>query len=512
MLERRIIIGLITSTDYIRQVRERLNPRLFESNMARRLAAWCLEYFDKYKKCPMKDIEGIFYQKVKESKNFPRDVAEDIEEVLLSLNEEYEESTINVEYLCDQTNEFLTKRNLETFIEKIKGALDTGNTLDAENAASQYKTLVKDTNTWLDLSDPSVFEKIETAFTTAQQTLVQFPGALGEFWNDQLIRGAFVALLAPEKRGKTMMLLEIAMKACGQKKNVAFFQAGDMTDSQQIRRIAIYLTKRSDNPKYAGKLWEPVKDCIKNQLDTCDFKERECDHGVFTDKTEKELRATVPLKELIEAYKNNPDYRPCTICEAYKMNQWGCPWIKEVNTGAPLTVKEAKAAFEEFFIAKRKFKLSTHPAGTLTIQQTEAILDIWEKQEGFVPDVILFDYADIMDDPAVHEFRQKQNAIWMGMRKLSQSKHCLVVTATQADADSYSKTLLKMGNFSEDKRKLAHITAMYGLNVDPEGREKEVGVMRLNEIVIREGEFTSTHQVHLLQNLKRGRPFLTSYW
>ena len=50
----------------------------------------------------------------------------------------------------------------------------------------------------------------------------------------------------------------------------------------------------------------------------------------------------------------------------------------------------------------------------------------------------------------------------------------LVVTATQADANSYDRTSLKMSNFSEDKRKLAHVTAMYGLNQDPAGREKGI--------------------------------------
>ena len=66
--------------------------------------------------------------------------------------------------------------------------------------------------------------------------------------------------------------------------------------------------------------------------------------------------------------------------------------------------------------------------------------------------------------------------------------------------------------FKKDKRKYAHVTACYGLNQDPKDREKRLGIMRINEIVIREGDFSNAHEVTILQNLKRGRPFLSSFW
>jgi len=110
------------------------------------------------------------------------------------------------------------------------------------------------------------------------------------------------------------------------------------------------------------------------------------------------------------------------------------------------------------------------------------------------------------------EFRHQVDEIWKGLRNLSQERHCLVITATQADARSYEQNRLKVSNFSEDKRKNAHVTAMYGLNQDPKDREKQLGWMRINEIVIREGDFSSSNEVYVLQNLKRGRPFLGSFW
>jgi len=98
------------------------------------------------------------------------------------------------------------------------------------------------------------------------------------------------------------------------------------------------------------------------------------------------------------------------------------------------------------------------------------------------------------------------------LRGLSQERHVLVVTATQADSESYERKRLTMSNFSEDKRKLSHVTAMYGLNQDPQGREKKLGILRINEIVVREGEFSNDREVWVLQDLAAGRPFLESFF
>jgi len=256
-------------------------------------------------------------------------------------------------------------------------------------------------------------------------------------------------------------------------------------------------------------MYQPVKDCAFNQLDTCDKEVRECDFGIFEGRDIKELRKLVSLGELKKLRKKNPDYVTCRNCDQYK----GAVWIEEVDVGDPLTVDEAKISVNDFFIKyKRRFKLSSHANDTLSVKEIKALLGVWEREDGFVPDMIAIDYADLLVPEAKTEFRHQQDNIWKGLRNLSQEKHCLVVTATQADARSYDQDLLRLSNFSEDKRKNAHVTAMYGLNQDTKDREKRLGITRINEIVIREGDFSNNNIVYVLQNLKRGRPFLGSFW
>ena len=104
--------------------------------------------------------------------------------------------------------------------------------------------------------------------------------------------------------------------------------------------------------------------------------------------------------------------------------------------------------------------------------------------------------------------RDAINNTWKAMRALSQRRHCCVVTATQADADSYDSWLLSMSNFSEDKRKYAHVTAMAGINQTQP--EKERGIYRLNWLVGREFEFTESQVVWTAACLTVGNPAILS--
>jgi intein/homing endonuclease len=309
----------------------------------------------------------------------------------------------------------------------------------------------------------------------------------------------------------TFWLLEFMFRAFNQKRKVAFFQAGDMTENQQLIRICIYVAKKSNIEKYCGKQFIPVLDCIKNQADTCRKKERECDFGVLR-RAETEIRGKITKRELVEAYVNNPKYRPCYNCLEFAKSKWGTVWLKEIDIKQPLNTNEAKRRIRKLFIkAKHSVKIATYVNGTLTLTEIRSKLKKW-REEGFVPDVILVDYADLLESEIRMEERPKQNYIWKGLRALSQEGEWLLVAPTQADAASYKTYRLDLENFSEDKRKYAHVTAMYGLNQDPAGREKELGIMRINKIIVREGDFHPTQEVNILQRLQIGRPFLGSFY
>lgn len=510
-IERHIITGMIMSDEFMKQIAPLWTETIMLSDLGLILSKWCMDYYDKYNTTPKTDIEVLYFDKIKKQR-LDDDLAADIEELLMDLSDEHERGLFNVQYIVDKTKEYFLERGLHQHQGQIEKLLDAGRVDEANALAAKYAPPIEKSINVIDLSDPEVLKaKLEYAFSARSEPMFKYPGAIGDLLNEYMTRDSFIAFFAPEKRGKSIILLDLAMRAARQGANVAFFQAGDMSEDQQLMRIAINRTRKNNKPQYVGQQWIPVKDCIKNQLDSCDLPERESIFGVF-EESEIASANDITKEVILEKSKEYPDYNPCSNCLSYRTNNWGSPWLVKKNLGNALTQKQAEKALGKFFVEnKRRFKLATYPAKTLTVQEIQRQCDLWEKEEGFIVDVIITDYADIMVSH-VAEFRHSQDDIWAHLRSVSQKRHALVVTATQADAKSYKQDILTMDNFSEDKRKISHVTAAFGINMDAAGREKEIGLARINTLVARDGEYSPHKCVTILQSLGQAVPILTSYY
>lgn len=136
-IERRIITGLIVSTDYQQAIESFWNPKLLASTTARVLAGWSIEHFQKYGCAPGRDIEDIYTSKLKAGLN--PDQGEDIEDILRGLSKEYEQEQSNIPYLLDQTVEYFKQRTLQNHIEQLQAELVDGDLVTAEEIVKDYK-------------------------------------------------------------------------------------------------------------------------------------------------------------------------------------------------------------------------------------------------------------------------------------------------------------------------------------------------------------------------------------
>ena len=85
-------------------------------------------------------------------------------------------------------------------------------------------------------------------------------------------------------------------------------------------------------------------------------------------------------------------------------------------------------------------------------------------------------------------------------------RNCLIVSASQTEKGTFDKDI-KEGSASEDIRKISHITSGLALNQTKD--ERKNGIMRVAQVVTREGE-TSYDQAVVLQCLDIGRPCIDS--
>jgi hypothetical protein len=178
----------------------------------------------------------------------------------------------------------------------------------------------------------------------------------------------------------------------------------------------------------------------------------------------------------------------------------------------PEQVKEALNKYRQD--DEQRFRLECYPAGRIDIYQIGGILKRWA-DDGWVPDIVGIDYADILaDTPGTKDKKESVNVAWREMRALSTEYNCLLLTATQSDAEAYNTWIQGKSNFSNAKEKLAHVNAMIGVNVTE--LERSLQVARFNWIVLREREYLNQYRnsgvVAVAGAYAIGRPHTLATW
>jgi replicative DNA helicase len=449
--ERQVLIALITSGNICARVADKIQKDSFNNPAADLVAKWSIAYYQHYSEPIRENIEVKFEKWAETSKN--KNLVEDVENILVDLSEEYENDIQNDQFVLDEIDKFLKDTALIRLTEEIKNDCSDQDYTTALSRISTFQTVDVSESSGVDLFHDS--SAIEEAFNTTSESLITMPGELGStlFFGDNLCRDAFVSLIAPEKRGKSFWLIDLAWRAVLQSRKVAFFSVGDMSQNQVIMRFSQRAANRPYKPKtikYPVSMEMPEE---KGDLPKMKWEPRE--FSDYLEPAEAVKRMKRILKKKVRGNKN------------------------------PL-------------------KISSHPASTLSVAGMRSILQNWARQ-GWVADVVVIDYADILAPPSgIADTRDQINMTWKKLRALSQEFHNLVITATQADANSYGSRLIRRQNFSEDKRKLAHVTFMMGLNQTEE--EKEIGVYRLNTIASREEFYSENYEVYTASCLDVCKP------
>ena len=519
-VETLILTGMIVSDRFLRDVRSIFDIRLIESGYVRRVCRWCLDYFEEHARAPKVHIQDIYNDEM-EAEKIDADEGQMIARVLQRVSREYERSDqFNVGYLLKKAEKYFQGADYKRLSEDL-ARISEDNPNEAIELLNNYRHRILPSSDFVE-----VFRNKDLMMRSYEDNitpLFKLSGDLGRMINGDLCRGSFISLMGHEKIGKTWNLSDLAFRAAENRLNVAFFQAGDMTDAQQARRFGIRLTGRSNRPKYCGDILVPIFDCVHNQNDTCDLKKRCSEFGLTHDENRVEkinhsedfFKLMTSHREKAELFRINQTegYRACDYCRRrHTYNYKGSLWYEQRNV-EPSTWREAYKASRKFLrrMKGRRFFLSSHSNNSLTIGMIKAILDNWANYQNFTPDVILIDYADILVAENTHQdYRHQQNEIWKGLRSLSQDFDCLLITATQANAAAYSVKTLGLQNFSEDKRKYAHVTTMIGLNQTAE--EKVAGAMRWNILLSRDEDFNQDRTATTLQCFNIGRANMGSFF
>lgn len=502
--ERQLLIGMVTSEGFLAELEPIFQPDYLQSDYARTVAGWCLDYYSKFRTAPGVHIQDLYESNKRNG--LDEDTAELIGRFLSSISEEFERSEkFSVDFMMGEVEKMFKTRAMSMLAEDVQAFLSQGNTQDAELTLSQFVVPERKGGDWVDpFTDEELISK---AFQEdGHSVLFKMPGALGELLGP-IERDSLISFMGPEKRGKTWWMIEFAMRALRARCNVAFFEIGDMTKKQMQKRLYSYLCQAS--PRYAGReIMKPVLDCRKNQTGSCERPEW-LNQSMIVGSYPKDAKGAYHVGSL----EDYPDHVPCSACirrapDAFQGSYW---W--QYMTVPDLAEVPTLAKAKEFMsrVGTARFRMSCQPSDTVSAEWVEKQTELWFRRDGFIPDLIVVDYADnLAHIMSKKEERHAINQTWQRLRRISQVMNCCVMTATQAGRSAYGKASVKAQDTSEDKRKLAHVNAMIALNQTDE--EKAAGIMRLSSILTREDAYDARRNVTVLQCLSIGRPYLASYF
>ena len=426
--ERLAVSALCLDTAVLSAIAPTLPANPFPSQWANTVTKWATDHFTQFGECP--GAQGITARYTQWAESADTAVAEIVHKWLTGL----EPSTLTPGYAIEMIGKLVQKTSVTRLRDQITNSIDRGVPDAAVSAVEAWVKPVLGS-----VADDGVYlledeDAVRQAFHTVQQEpLITLPGALGELMNPNFIPNALVGLLAPNKSGKSAWLLHLAWKAVTQGRRTVFFSLGDMTQAQIINRL---LPKVCRCPRHPGTYRIPTKVEYKDKEPSVEFS------------------------------------------------------IRQSGTG--VTEEMAVKAFSAFRGENgKRFRLVTHPAGSYSAFDLANQLERWA-QSGWLPEVVVLDYADILNHPqGGSELRHKINATWTELRAISSRMDCLIVVATQSDTAGFGRWLLGKENFNECRRILDHCSSFFGLNTTEQ--ERKLNLCRINPIAIREAEYLNDY-------------------
>lgn len=361
------------------------------------------------------------------------------------LDKDYDSIKVsNEDFAIQNAIKYLKTRSLKNFSEDIDSYIASGDIEKAENCVTKFRKVEVASGEGVSLLEDS--DIITESFTEEQDLLFAYPGDFGRLIGD-IHREDFIAFLAPMKAGKTYQLIDFGIEALKNNLKVVMYSL-EMSRTNMIKRV-----------------WTALSGQII-----------------------KDIEIEVPYFE-----EDGDKWR----IEKKVVNK---------KASSVLEVKKKQQSLKRLFRGGA-FRIYAEPAYSMTVESLENKLDDLA-YEGFYPDVIIIDYADIMAPSDKNEYRQQIDGIWKRLRALAQKRKAVVVTASQTNRGAISSEV-NAESISEDIRKLAHVTSMVSISKPKAYKQNSLAIF--SQVALRDG-VPELRKVIATQNLSIGRPILESHW
>ena len=491
--EKRIVTGLITSVEFTKQILPIFQLDYFVNSYLQKIADWCVVFYEEHEKAPFKHIKDIYESQLP---NLKESEAELIEDLLGILSEQYDPESINVGYLSTCAVDYFRKRELEIVVNNVSVLKEKGEYDDAEEEIQRFTkvSLDLDSGSLINIGDIDQVSEIYRQRDEEDKNFYNLPGDLGRYLGN-FKRGDVIGYYAPAKRGKSWTLVDHFKQGVLQKKKTLFWSI-EMTKTEILPRIMKAFVPMVPEE---GIFPYPVFDCVKNQTGECGDRESSV--------------IVLDGDEFIE----DPTHVVCTKC------QRGGPHDFEMTVYEDLIFREADDIFtvRSFLEGSNRSpgssvmfnkygRLSVHPKYSLTYEKMMRDIEVLNSKDGFIPDIFVIDYVDILDIGSKFDDYRAVDEAWKLMARMAGEFNALVITATQANKEGHKAGILDSTHQAGFYGKNQHVNMMVGLNQT--ATEKEQGIIKYGITEARSQPFIPGKICTVLQDVKAGQTYLDSYY
>ena len=414
----------ITSTDFLKLSRSVLNPKLFSSEVVSHCVELCFNYWDRFHEPPGDHFHDELVATTKGMEDREKAMFAEYAQKLATMRRP------SLPYILERVNAFVQRRELEIAATRFARLLADDDVVEAERL--MLEALNKR------IAQVEVGLRYETSDLPLRfnPDMQQFLCPLGIPAFDNVLRrkalkrGQFISFVAPPKGMKTWCLMHIAAQAVMRGLIVVHISHEVSMEEMEDRYDMMFGALLGDD--------EPRK--IERTL-----RKR-------TDKTDD---------------KGNPIYKLTRIkTKSERPTIW--------DIGAVRAVRRKVRRFGGVLIVKK------YPMYSVDMREIERFLQHLELSEGLMADLVVNDYADIMQPLDTRkELRHQLNETYMYHKRIADERQLVILTASATSKEGIGKTRLSGKDYSEDVRKLANVDIGIGIAQSEEMKEDGYAVMSL---------------------------------
>ena len=408
-----VLAVLCFNEEHAKLVRNAIDVQLFDNAVYRDIAKQASDYLDRYGTAPGEHIADLLEDRFEdESKGIL------YQQILDSLYEI--KDSINTKYVIDQLKSFVDTQHLKIGIQEAVEAINNGDIDAAKSAISKSSEARLDTfergSLLADMAEDTTW--LDELDDPENRLNLGIDGL--DQWGLVPQRQQMFLYMGKRKSGKSWFMIHVAKMAVVQNWKALVITL-EMSEKQYKKRIAQSLYSMPNSQRSVR-----VSDIEKDE------------YGEFIGLGSYQLSDRPALN---------------------------------TSAGGDHIRKKSKKIKGKLNSIVKEF-----PQRSLTAAGLKAYMDGLEQMHGFVPDVLIIDYPDIMSlNP--NNLRLETSAMYSDLRGIAQERNCALVVASQTNRDSDHNKTKTDSDAAEDISKVNHSDTVVTYNQTQS--ESKLGLARL---------------------------------